>query len=456
LLTVDQALSYAARLRLPDDTGRRERRATVDLVLAELGLTEHARTRIDRLSGGQRKRVSIALELLTSPSLLLLDEPTSGLDPALERAIMESLRALADAGRTVVVVTHSPVHLGRCDKVLLLAAGGVLVYAGPPSGVLPHFGCDEWADVYSLLTGDPDLIRHASATGGGRSAVPVVRRVGATAPPVGWRSRLRQARTLAARHATLVAADRGYVLFLVLLPALLATLALVVPGGAGLRTASPGEPGEAGQVLVLLFVGAAFAGGAIAAREVIGERAIVLRERAAGVGPGAYAMAKLAVFALLCAVESTLLIAGLALVKPMPVHGVLSVASRPELAVAVWCTALASSQLSVLCSALARSAEQVMPLLVITVMTQLVLCGGLIPVTGRPVVSQLSWLAPSRWGYAAGAATADLRAISPVAPTDRLWAHATGWWLLAVGVLVGMTGVFAGLVAISIRRLNRI
>jgi ABC-type multidrug transport system ATPase subunit/pSer/pThr/pTyr-binding forkhead associated (FHA) protein len=456
LLTVAQALSYAAQLRLPDDTGRHERRATVEVVLAELGLTEHAHTRIDRLSGGQRKRVSIALELLTSPSLLVLDEPTSGLDPALERTLMESLRALANAGRTVVVVTHSPAHLSRCDKVLLLASGGVLVYAGRPSGVMPHFDATEWADVYRQLMDDPDPIRHPSAASGGRSAVPAVRRDGAAAPPVGWRSQLRQARILAARHATLVAADRGYVLFLLMLPALLATLALVVPGGSGLRSASPGAPGEAGQVLVLLFVGAAFAGGAIAAREVVGERAIVIRERAAGLRPGAYALAKLAVFAMLCAAQSTLLIAGLALVKPMPAHGVLSVASRPELAVAVWCTALASSQLSLLCSALARSAEQVMPLLVVTVMTQLVLCGGLIPVTGRPVVSQLSWLAPSRWGYAAGAATADLRAISPVAPADRFWAHATPWWLLAVGVLIGMTGVFAGLVAISIRRLNRI
>ena len=79
----------------------------IEQVLEELELTEHADKRIDKLSGGQRKRASVAIELLTGPSLLVLDEPTSGLDPALDRQVMTMLRELADAGRVVVVVTHS-------------------------------------------------------------------------------------------------------------------------------------------------------------------------------------------------------------------------------------------------------------------------------------------------------------------------------------------------------------
>lgn len=97
-LTVRQALRYAAELRLPPDTTAADRTRVIDGVLAELSLTEHADTRVDRLSGGQRKRASVALELLTSPSLLILDEPTSGLDPALDRQVMVMLRQLADAG----------------------------------------------------------------------------------------------------------------------------------------------------------------------------------------------------------------------------------------------------------------------------------------------------------------------------------------------------------------------
>ena len=150
-LTVDQALSYAAQLRLPPDTSRADRRAVVDRVLGELELTEHRNKRVDKLSGGQRKRASVALELLTGPSLLILDEPTSGLDPALDRQVMSMLRRLADAGRTVVVVTHSLTYLSMCDQVLLLAPGGKTAYAGPPAAIGAAMGTTDWADIFAWV-----------------------------------------------------------------------------------------------------------------------------------------------------------------------------------------------------------------------------------------------------------------------------------------------------------------
>ena len=134
-LTVNQALGYAAELRLPPDTSKEERAQVVAQVLEELDLTKHADTRVDKLSGGQRKRASVALELLTQPSLLLLDEPTSGLDPALDRQVMLMLRQLADAGRVVLVVTHSVSYLDVCDQILLIAPGGKTAFNGPPSQV---------------------------------------------------------------------------------------------------------------------------------------------------------------------------------------------------------------------------------------------------------------------------------------------------------------------------------
>ena len=134
-LTVNQALGYAAELRLPPDTSKEERAQVVAQVLEELDLTKHADTRVDKLSGGQRKRASVALELLTQPSLLLLDEPTSGLDPALDRQVMLMLRQLADAGRVVLVVTHSVSYLDVCDQILLVAPGGKTAFNGPPGQI---------------------------------------------------------------------------------------------------------------------------------------------------------------------------------------------------------------------------------------------------------------------------------------------------------------------------------
>ena len=128
-------------------------------------LTQHADTRVDKLSGGQRKRASVALELLTGPSLLILDEPTSGLDPALDRQVMTMLRQLADAGRVVLVVTHSLTYLDVCDQVLLLAPGGKTAFCGPPSQIGPSMGTTNWADIFSAVAPTPtrptcDFLQH--------------------------------------------------------------------------------------------------------------------------------------------------------------------------------------------------------------------------------------------------------------------------------------------------------
>lgn len=150
-LPVRRALLYAAELRFPGDTARAEREARVDEVIAELGLQARADQPVHTLSGGQRKRVSVALELLTKPSLLFLDEPTSGLDPGMDRSVMTMLRGLADDGRTVVVVTHSVLSLEVCDRLLVMAPGGRMAYYGPPDETLPFFGFRQWPEAFEAF-----------------------------------------------------------------------------------------------------------------------------------------------------------------------------------------------------------------------------------------------------------------------------------------------------------------
>ena len=155
-LTVNQALGYAAELRLPPDTSKADRAKVVAQVLDELDLTKHADTRVDKLSGGQRKRASVALELLTGPSLLILDEPTSGLDPALDHQVMMMLRQLADAGRVVIVVTHMLSYLDICDQLLLVAPGGKTAYCGPPDQIGEAMGTTNWAKIFTDVGADPE------------------------------------------------------------------------------------------------------------------------------------------------------------------------------------------------------------------------------------------------------------------------------------------------------------
>ena len=156
-LTAKSALGYAAELRFPPDITEADRNQRVDEVLGELEMTPHANTRIVRLSGGQKKRVNIGLELLTKPSLLFLDEPTSPLDPHLKRELFGQMKKMTENGQSVVVITHDVESklIDQCDRLIVLAPGGRMAYFGPPAEGLKYFGKDDWADVFQAFADDP-------------------------------------------------------------------------------------------------------------------------------------------------------------------------------------------------------------------------------------------------------------------------------------------------------------
>ncbi|ETB09286.1 ABC transporter ATP-binding protein, partial [Mycobacterium avium subsp. avium 10-9275] len=454
-LTVSQALGYAAELRLPPDTSKSDRAQVVAQVLDELGLTEHADTRVDRLSGGQRKRASVALELLTGPSLLILDEPTSGLDPALDLQVMTMLRQLADAGRVVLVVTHSLTYLDVCDQVLLMAPGGKTAFLGPPGQIGPAMGTTNWAHIFAKVGADPDEANRRFLAQN-RPPPPARTEAPAELGAPAQTSKRRQFFTIARRQVRLVVADRAYFLFLAVLPFVMGALSLTVPGSAGFGYADPaGESaGEAGTILTLLTMAAAFMGTALTIRDLIGERPIFRREQAVGLSSTAYLLAKIVVFCVFAVAQAAVATAIVVLGKGPPTRPAVLLGNATfELFVAVAATCVAAAMLGLLLSALARSHEQIMPLLVVSLMMQMVLCGGMVPVTRRVFLDQLSWLVPSRWGYAAQAATVDLWTVSPgpQSPRDSHFQHTATAWLFDMAMLAVLSVGYAALVRWRIR-----
>jgi ABC-type multidrug transport system ATPase subunit len=439
-LTVRQALMYAAELRLPPDTNKADREQVVMQVLEELEMTNHLDTRVDKLSGGQRKRASVALELLTGPSLLILDEPTSGLDPALDRQVMTMLRQLADAGRVVLVVTHSLTYLDVCDQVLLLAPGGKTAFYGPPDQIGASMGTTNWADIFSTVAGDPDgANKRFIALHGPPPPPPPAQKPTDLGEPTKTSLR-RQFSTISRRQMRLIVSDRGYFIFLAFLPFIMGVLSLSVPGDVGFGVPVPaiqgGEaPNEPGQILVLLNVGAIFMGTALTIRALIGERAIFLREQAVGLSTSAYILAKVFVFAGFALLQSAIVVGinvwGKKWGPGATTSGVVIPSRTLELYVDVAACCVAAAMTGLALSALAKSNEQIMPLLVIAIMSQLVFQGGMIPVTGRIGLDQLSWITPARWGFASTASTIDLLRLvpGPLTPQDSHWRHTPGaWW----------------------------
>ncbi len=459
-LTVNQALGYAAELRLPPDTSKQERAQVVAQVLEELDLTKHADTRVDKLSGGQRKRASVALELLTQPSLLLLDEPTSGLDPALDRQVMLMLRQLADAGRVVLVVTHSVSYLDVCDQLLLVAPGGKTAFAGPPDQVESAFGTRNWADIFARVGAEPDEANRRFMERKGdrlQSQAPAPQSPADLGEPV-HTDLLRQLSTIARRQVRLVISDRGYSVFLAVLPFLIGALSLTVKGpkpGLGIALPNGSAPTEPQYIMVLLNIGAVFMGTALTIRDLIGERPIFRREQAVGLSTTAYLLAKIAVFFVFATLQAAIATFIVRLGKGAPTaHPPFFDNSTFSLFVTVAGTCVASAMLGLLLSAVAQTNEQIMPLLVVSIMSQLVLSGGMIPVTGRAGLNQMSWITPGRWGYAAGASSIDFPSLVkvPQIPTnDALWQHSKHIFLFDMFMLAALSVAYSSYIRWHIR-----
>lgn len=418
-LTVRAALDYAARLRFPPDVPRSERSARVDAVMRELGLEHRAGMRVEKLSGGQRKRTSVAIELLTRPSLLILDEPTSGLDPGYEKSVMELLRELADGGRTVLTVTHSIQSLDLCDRLLFLAPGGQTAYFGPPADALSFFAQPGYPEVFQHLDrAAPSTVREAFAgTAIERRYVtePLEAQRGrlklATAQPhAPGRSphALRQLATLIRRYVALISADRRNTLLLMAQAPILGLLMLGSFGTGNLKPGTLAAAQNATTVLLSLILAASYLGASNAIREIVKERAILARERSVGLSVWAYVLSKTLVLGTITVVESFVLTYIALLRQGGLERGVVLHDGRIEIALVVSLTGLAAMTFGLLVSARASNADKVLTILPVILFAQFVLSGSAFPVRSTPGLNAVAYVSGARWGYSAAASTAGL------------------------------------------------
>lgn len=443
-LTVRETLAFAARVRAAGEAQEQYVMAQVTKTLTWLGLVEQADTQVKILSGGQRRRVSIGIELVGQPQLLLLDEPTSGLDLGKDRDIISRLRKISrEFNCTTLVVTHSVAHLKQVDRLVVMGQGGRVHYSGPPVPPASQ-GYQSWADWLTAVDQRPPG-RPTNGGDGRAHRRPPARSTGSrpTGPgsgglrPAGLRSvgfgpaLLRQA---------LLVARRGWRWFAMLLGLpVLGTLLAIVASGEGLR---PGP--QTLQVLSVLVTVAALTGAALTYLDLVHERAILKRDWRVGVGAGQLLAAKSVVYGLICVVLSAVITVCFAAIRPLPPPA-LGIAPALLVFAAMLLTMVSSMGLGLLVSAVADRLEQAVAFNTLLALCQVALNGALFEVPPIP-----SAIFPARLGLGTIASYLDLNQHRPPgAYHDPLFTNGAVWVPLTLAFMA-LLGIWATVAAVSV------
>lgn len=430
-LRVEEVLAYACKLRLPPDTNVER---VVDTTLEQIKLT-HVRTNFIRhLSGGQRKRVSIGVELLADPKLFFLDEPTSGLDPGLDKEMMHLLRELAAQGRTVVLVTHATANIEVCDRIAFLGRGGKLCYYGPPRSALRFFEMpgedlkyfsdiyikldqgvngkdvaatvDYWSRKYLQSPEYKTYIQSRLKAGKDRTSK-VDPRIHTGISP------LKQLWLLSRRYLQLVLRDRASIIFsLVSGPIAIALTAWILKDETPLKRLQPPDITQGPLALKVLFIFSCigiWVGLSSSVREIIKEAAIYARERLINLGLFPYLGSKILIRSGLALLQTLLIVVAILFGFQSPESNLLP--WHLGLAITTFLTLLASTSLSLMISAFVKSENEANSILPLIMIPQIILSGVLFEMKG--LAAKLGWLTISRWSVGAYGILVNVNAMVP-------------------------------------------
>lgn len=448
-----RTLQYAARLRLPAGTSPAAADRTVDETMADLDLADRGDVPVRMLSGGQRKRASIAVELLAHPRTFFLDEPTSGLDPSTSAEVLRVLRRLTRRGVTVVLTTHEPASIDRCDRVVFLARDGHLAFVGTPSEARHYFGVVDLADVYDrLATEDTPAawaerfsaqrapatsdVPGATLAAGTRRAPEMSDVPGASLATSIRRtpSAARQWWLLTRRNSEILVRNRLTVAILLGSPVLVTAMMAMLfrPGAFG--PVNSDQSGPAQIVFWIAFAGFFF-GLTYGLLQIVGELAVFRRERRAGLSLGAYVGSKVAVLLPVLMAVSVVLLGVLRALDRLPAVGWEVYAS---LLATLVIEALSALALGLLASAAVSNASQAALALPMLCFPQVLFAGAVVPVGDMAMPGRLLSLGlTNRYSFEALGRALGLDQLTGVLPSMRAYdatfsgpvAH--GWLALA-------------------------
>lgn len=407
-ITLKKMLYYTAKLKMPEDTSKEEINARIRDVLGMVELLEHQDTYIRRLSGGQKKRASIAVELLANPGLFFLDEPTSGLDPGTEEHLMHTLSKLSkEQEKTIIMVTHTTNNLHLCDKVIIMGYGGRLCYCGAPSGIKDFFQTDNIVKVYDMITADTKGWESRFKMSG-------INRVEDTQVDSQKEikprkvSNFNQLSVLIRRYVTLIKNDMERLAMIFIQPVLIGLLlALVAEKGIFDKMF------ETRSIMFALMSAGIWMGLFNTIQEIYKERVILKREYMANLKLPLYMLSKYVVQAMIAIIQSVIMVAVFVALKGAPkCDGVVVGNPTIEMMVTIFVTIYVSAGFGLLISAISKNGDRAMSIAPFVLIIQLLFSGILFTLNGA--TEKISYFTFSRWSMEALGSTNSLNELEPV------------------------------------------
>lgn len=389
-LTVHKTLYYAAKLRLPDDTSDEEINNRINRVITSLNLDQDKEKdirgiKVGSLSGGQRKRISIAVELLTEPTILFLDEPTSPLDPETIESFLTSLRELTKEGTTIVMVTHKPEDLNYVDQVIFLGVQGYLTFIGPANLLISKFEVNNIVEVYTKTSNleqvlnkyyikPPEFIYQ-------KEKIPEIKREKPDSLTL-------QLYWLISRYFRIKINDRENLILLFAQPLIIAGLVSLVFNELSIG------------VLFMIAISAVWFGVSNSAKEIVGELAVYRRERMYNLNINTYIISKWVVLSMIALVQTIIFISIVYLnFRTNTVEGHPDTYLRPfwQSVGFMFYLSFSATLMGLFLSSYFNTTEKVMTVVPIALMPQIMLAGVMTRIDNT-LVEILSFTTLGRWG----------------------------------------------------------
>ncbi len=429
-LTLQKSLEFSMKLRVRNVT-KTETKRTINQILEILELSHVRNSLIKNLSGGEKKRASIATEMLSNPQLFLLDEPTSGLDANIEKKIVHKLREISNAGKTIIMTAHTVSNLHLCDKIIFMGTDGKICYYGPYNEIFEYFHVHEFVEIYDILKEDTDSWYQKYLKNNQNSSKENLKKtIFHQNKSVNF---FTQTKTLIKRYASSLKNNKLMLLLLLGQSIIMGFLICLATERDSLY-----NPVLASMFCIAFTMAASWLGLFNTIQEIVKEKDMLKKEYMSGLNFTAYIFSKIIIFACLALYQAITCVSIVYYhLNPRPLD-ILVTKTLWDLIFNFFLVAFSTSMIGIFISTIVKEAKTTLILSPLYMMIQMMFSGMFIPFTS--LTKNISYFVIARWGYESFATISNLLKYGVIEPSKNFFQfkknHVLNIWLLFLGIFI--------------------